>query len=55
MLITILGLLLALSLTGNALQAIYSSKLRHELRRARREIESWKLAVASYEKEAGSW
>lgn len=35
--------------------SIYTSMLRRKLRDAQREIASWKLAVASYEKERSSW
>jgi hypothetical protein len=44
-----------LALMGNAGQAIYASKLRRELRRARKEIEAWKLAAVHLEQEARSW
>jgi hypothetical protein len=38
-----------------AAQAIWIDYLRKKLRRAEREIASWKLAVESYEKEDRSW
>jgi hypothetical protein len=48
-------ILFVLALMGNAGQAIYASKLRRELRRARKEIEAWKLAAVHLEQEACSW
>jgi hypothetical protein len=48
-------ILFVLALMGNAGQAIYASKLRRELRRAAKEIESWKLAAGYWESEANSW
>jgi hypothetical protein len=48
-------ILFVLALMGNAAQAIYASKLRRELRRAGKEIESWKLAAAHWESQAHQW
>ena len=47
-----LCLLLIISLAGNGLQAIYASKLRHELLRCAKECYSWKLAAAQMERDA---
>jgi len=50
--LTFICLLLIISLAGNGLQAIYASKLRHELLRCAKECYSWKLAARHYEQEA---
>lgn len=38
-----------------ALQWIVIQMLRRKLRDSQREVASWKLAAASYDKEANSW